>query len=242
MILTFTDFGRDGPYLAQLRLALRREADGIAVLDLVSDLAPFRPLEAGHLLAALCGEAPAGSVFLCVVDPGVGGPRLPVALQADGRWYLGPDNGLLDVVAARATAVRWWEIRWRPERLSASFHGRDLFAPVAARLAAGQLPAAAGCVALDRPQAADGDLAVVVYIDRYGNCMTGLRASMLPATADVRIQARVIPHARTFSAVRPGTAFWYANSCGLVEFAMNHGRAEQHLGLAVGSGFSVLPV
>lgn len=241
MILTFTDFGRDGPYLAQLRLAVQREAGETTVLDLVSDLAPFRPREAGHLLAALCVEAPAGSVFLCVVDPGVGGPRLPVALQADGRWYLGPDNGLLDVVAARAADARWWEIRWRPERLSASFHGRDLFAPVAARLATGWTPAAAGCAALDRQNPVDADLSAVVYIDHYGNCMTGLRASNLPVAAKLQIQAEVIPHSRTFSMVPSGKVFWYANSCGLVEFAMNQGRADRHLGLVVGSAFSVLP-
>jgi len=240
MILTFTDFGRDGPYLAEMHLAIRRESEYVAILDLVSDLAPFRPLEAGHLLAALSVQAPAESVFLCVVDPGVGSARMPVALQAEGRWFVGPDNGLLDVVAARAKKPRWWQISWRPENLSASFHGRDLFAPVAARLAAGEALDEAGCRPLEHALPADADLEAIVYVDRYGNCITGLRAVGLAENKRLRVGARLIPHARTFSAIEPGAAFWYGNSSGLVEFAVNQGRADRLLELGVGSPFGVV--
>lgn len=240
MILTFTDFGRDGPYLAQMHLAIRRESEYVAVIDLVSDLAPFRPLEAGHLLAALSQEAPAESVFLCVVDPGVGSERLPVVLQAEERWYVGPDNGLLDMVAARARKPRWWRIHWRPEHLSASFHGRDLFAPVAARLAAGEALTESGCVPLEHRALADRDLRAVVYVDVYGNCITGLRAAGLTDNRRFQAGRHRLRHARTFSAAEPGTAFWYANSSGLVEFAVNQGRADTVLGLSVGSPIELL--
>ena len=94
-----------------------------------------QPRLAAYLLAALAVEFPKGSVFLCVVDPGVGGDRLPVVLEADGRWFVGPDNGLLNTVAAQSEHVVWRIITWRPELLSASFHGRDLFAPIAANIA-----------------------------------------------------------------------------------------------------------
>jgi S-adenosyl-L-methionine hydrolase (adenosine-forming) len=83
-----------------------------------------------------------GNCVLCVVDPGVGGARPAIILEADGRWYVGPGNGLFELVQRRAKKTRSWDIDWQPERLSASFHGRDLFAPVAGMLARGELPPA----------------------------------------------------------------------------------------------------
>jgi S-adenosylmethionine hydrolase len=86
-------------------------------------------------LAAYAAWFPAGTVFLCVVDPGVGSERPAIIVEADGRWYVGPGNGLFEILQRRAERTRCWEIDWKPERISASFHGRDLFAPVAATLA-----------------------------------------------------------------------------------------------------------
>ena len=132
MIFLFTDFGPAGPYLGQMEAVLRINAPGVDIINLVSDAPAGDPRLASYLLAALAADLPEGNVFLCVVDPGVGGERLPVALEADRRWFVGPDNGLLNTVAVRAKRVAWQIITWWPERLSASFHGRDLFAPVAA--------------------------------------------------------------------------------------------------------------
>ncbi|MFQ5468633.1 MAG: S-adenosyl-l-methionine hydroxide adenosyltransferase family protein, partial [Kiloniellaceae bacterium] len=135
MIVLFTDFGPTGPYMGQVTGALMRDAPGVEIVQLMCDAPAFDPRASAYLLAAYGPDFPEGSVFLAVVDPGVGGPRAPLALQAGGRWYVGPDNGLLAMVARRAgPAARAWEITWRPARLSATFHGRDLFAPVAARL------------------------------------------------------------------------------------------------------------
>ena len=98
------------------------------------------PKPSAYLLAAYAVWFSAGTVFLCVVDPGVGGTRPAIILEADGRWYVGPGNGLFELVQRRAAKTRSWDIDWKPERLSASFHGRDLFAPVAAILARGEPP------------------------------------------------------------------------------------------------------
>ena len=179
---------------------------------------------------------PPGAVFVCVVDPGVGSARVPVALSAGGRWYVGPDNGLLAIVARRTGDARWFAITWRPPSLSASFHGRDLFAPVAARLARGEpvpgtpIDAAASCGA-----AWPADRAAIVYIDPYGNAMTGLRAAPLPEEAVIAVGARRLRRLRTFSDAAPGAAFWYENANGLAEIAVNRGRADRVLGLRVGS-------
>ena len=137
MILLFTDFGWQGPYVGQLHLALAQEAPGIRVIDLMHDAPAFSPIAAGHLLSALVDRVPAEAVVVAVVDPGVGSARHPLLVEAAGRRFVGPDNGLLAPVTHRYEAVDVRIIEWRPPRLSASFHGRDLFAPAAARLVRG---------------------------------------------------------------------------------------------------------
>jgi len=174
-------------------------------------------------------------VTLAVVDPGVGGSREPVAVRADGRWFVGPDNGLISVAAARAKKCEAFSIGWRPKELSASFHGRDLFAPVAAMLARGdrktpKLKKAALAVSFG----AD-DLGEIIYVDHFGSLVTGLRAGAVPQDRKLVINGRGIPHARVFSEVRQGEVFWYENSLGLVELAANSASAQQVLGLKPGS-------
>jgi S-adenosylmethionine hydrolase len=178
-------------------------------------------------------------VFLAVVDPGVGGERPPLVVEADGRFYVGPGNGLFELVARRARVVEAREISWLPENLSSSFHGRDLFAPVAARLALGERPSGAPAASAGRRPDWPDDLAEIVYVDRYGNAMTGLRAAALSRNAHLAIAGRTLARAATFCDVSEGTAFWYENSNGLAEIAVNAGRADRFLGLAVGTAVTV---
>jgi len=242
MIVLFTDFGNAGPYVGQMKAVLYRDCPGVLIVDLVADAPAHNPRAAAYLLAALAPEFPAGSVFLGVVDPGVGDPaRRPAAVAVDGQWFVGPDNGLFNVVAARGDTVQWWDIDWRPPRLSASFHGRDLFAPLAARIARGEAPPGINFPAADRilpgwPQ----DLAEIVYIDGFGNVMSGVRAAQLAATARVRLRDRDIVHARTFAAVPVGQLFWYENANGLLEIAVNQGSAAQLLGAAIGDTLHIV--
>ena len=129
MIFLFTDFGIVGPYVGQMKAVLARRAPQATVIDLMHDAPAYGPKFAAYLLAALAGELPSDAIVLGVVDPGVGdAQRRPVVLEAAGRRFVGPDNGLFAVAALRAEDPRWWEITWRPEHLSNTFHGRDLFA------------------------------------------------------------------------------------------------------------------
>lgn len=238
MIVLFTDFGVEGPYLGQMKAALLREASRVNVVDLFADAPVFDPRASAYLLAAFVDEFPLDTVFLCVVDPGVGSERKPVIVRANGRWFVGPDNGLFNVVSMRARNPQWWDITWQPKRLSASFHGRDLFAPVAARLALNQPPPG---TLRGTPFQCDwpADLAQVIYVDRYGNCITGLRGSTLAQDYVLHAGGVVLKYARTFSAVSAGTPFWYENSNGLVEIAVNRGSAAQSLGIAVGAAVAI---
>ncbi|QCG97569.1 hypothetical protein E6C67_27840 [Azospirillum sp. TSA2s] len=240
MILLFTDFGLSGPYTGQMKAVLAQQAPTVPVIDLFADAPAFDPQLSAYLLAAYAPAFPAGSVFLCVVDPGVGTDRRPVMVEADGRWFVGPDNGLFALLARRATSLNAWTIDWIPDRLSASFHGRDLFAPVAAGLATGRSIARSPLAptAIDRPDWPD-ELPRIVYVDVYGNAMTGMRAATLPADAVLSAAGNRVTRARTFGAVGPGQPLWYENSNGLAEIAVNRGRADRALGLAVGDPVTV---
>ena len=240
MIVLFTDFGLAGPYVGQMQAVLSARAPEVPVVSLFADVPAFEPRLAAYLLAAYVTEFPAGTVFLAVVDPGVGGGRAPAVVEADGRWYVGPENGLFAIVARRAQGFRWWCIDWRPERLSASFHGRDLFAPVAAMLARGEPPPGEGGADTEllRPDWPD-DLAAVAYVDRFGNAMTGLRAETLPAGAALVAGGHRLDRARTFSDLAPGEAFWFKNANGLAEIAVNRGHAADRLGLSPGDAVEV---
>ena len=205
MIVLFTDFGVAGPYVGQMKAVLYREAPGVPVVDLFADAPAARPKPSAYLLAAYAAWFPPGSVLLAVVDPGVGGSRAAIVVEADGRRYVGPDNGLFELVVRRAKTVRFRRISWRPPGLSASFHGRDLFAPVAARLARDAAPSDwLEAYEIERRADWPDELPEIVYLDHYGNAMTGMRAAALPGGVRLAAGGRLLAQARTFADVPPG--------------------------------------
>jgi len=237
MIVLFTDFGLEGPYIGQVQAVLQQQAPGMPVINLFSDLVPFEIQAAACLLPAYATAFPPASVFLCVVDPGVGSTRPGVVVKADGRWYVGPNEGLFAMLVRQSGQLECWQLA-EPEGVSASFHGRDVFAPVAAQLArGGKVPGMSASIScLEQPDWPD-DLFQVVYIDRFGNAITGVRASTVADGVMLEVNGQPVQEARTFSDVPPGDAFWYENANGLVEFAVNHGRADEVLGLKAGTVF-----
>jgi S-adenosyl-L-methionine hydrolase (adenosine-forming) len=241
MIVLFTDFGLNGPYTGQMKAVLHRMAPGTPAIDLFADAPAGNPKASAYLLATYAAWFPTGTVFLCVVDPGVGGARPAVIIEADERWFVGPDNGLFELIQRRAGKTRSLQIEWKPEHLSASFHGRDLFAPIAAMLARGDPPPGRQRGdELQRQTDWPDDLGEIVYIDHFGNAMTGMRAAMLVPNAALATAGRVLQRARTFGDRPPGEAFWYENSNGLAEIAVNQGRADRELGLTIGAPVDVL--
>lgn len=234
MIFTFTDFGPAGPYLAQMEAAILSHAPNLRVLHLLSDAPRFDPRRAGYLLAALLRALPASAIVVAVVDPGVGGDRLPLMVEADDRVLIGPDNGLLLPSLRQAERVRPCRIDWQPGPMSASFHGRDLFAPVAAMTALGRdfsrTPLAVDdLVGVNQP----ADLAEIIYFDHYGNAFTGIRGTELDDTIRLSVHGREAAYAPTFS-MAADDIFWYRNSSGLIEIAASNGSARDLLGLEIG--------
>ncbi len=235
MIVLFTDFGLRGPYVGQMKARILAAAPDVPVVDLLHDAPVMDPRASSYLVEPFVRQLPSGSVVLAVVDPGVGtGERDGAVLYADGRWFVGPDNGLFEFVQRRAAMVRRWRLPDPDARVSPTFHGRDVFAQVAASL---YLNGAAGNWD-ERPGPRfdwGDDTPFVLYIDEYGNAITGIRGEMLADSAVLEVAEQPLHHGPTFGRVPVGSGFWYRNSSGLVEVAVNQGSAAAVFGLARGS-------
>lgn len=235
MIFLFTDYGIEGPYIGQVESVLHQHAPNAKVINLMADAPRNNPKASSYLLASLIHQIPIGSIIFSVVDPGVGSDKdKPTAIKVDGRWFVGPDNGLFDIVAKHAKEILAWHITWNSETLSSSFHGRDLYAPVCAMLENKEQIPGDRVGWTDKHQWPD-DLNEVIYIDHFGNCMTGIRAVSDNKVKVLKINDQVIPNAETFSGVRAGEVFWYKNSNGLVEIAVNQGIACEVFNIEVGT-------
>lgn len=240
MIYLFTDFGWAGPYVGEMKAVLARELPNVCLIDLMHDAPVFNPRAAACLLAALSQRFVPGDICLAVVDPGVGNAgRRVLSMEADGVRYVGPDNGLFAVLAQRASVCRCREVLWQPDNLSHSFHGRDWFAPVVIRHFRG-LETSMREISLESLVGMDwgNQIAEIIYIDHYGNAITGINAREISRETIFTAGKRELHYADTFSAVASGVLFWYENSMGLVEIAANSANAAELLGLAIGSSIS----
>jgi hypothetical protein len=238
MIVLITDFGIRDPYLGQMEAVLQQSAPSTPCITLFPELPSYAIQASAYLLAAYQNEFPAGTVFLCVVDPGVGTERTPVAIRLEDRWFIGPDNGLFDVIKARVDSFQQWRISYKPDSCSDTFHGRDIFALVAALLAKGKpVPGEP----MGRDEIPDrhwpDDLLQVVYNDHYGNAITGLRGIRVSSMDRFEVAGHELNYARTFGEVDAGSPFWYINANGLVEFSMNQANLAQAYKLSVGDEF-----
>ena len=235
MIVLFTDYGLEGPYLGQVEAVLYKEAPDEKIISLLDNAPRHYPKGSAYLLEGLTKGFPDNTIFFCVVDPGVGSfEDPPVAIKIDNQWFVGPDNGLFDIVVRRAEYFKCWKIHWRPENLSSSFHGRDLYAPVCAMIANGIDIPGEKVIWEDKHSWPD-ELNEVIYIDHFGNCMTAMKMSSVISEQVLSVGNQDIKHAKIFADTKKGGAFWYENSNGLVEIAVNQGSAEIVLGLSIGS-------
>ena len=254
-----TDFGRDW-YVGAMRGAVLRRCPDAVLADITHDIPPHDVAAGAFALAAACTAFPPGSIHLAVVDPGVGGTRRPLALAAGLDFLVGPDNGLLSLAAralqnARPTspptrAVILDPARLGVTRLSATFHGRDLFAPAAGSLAAGATLEDLGEPAPEWMQLApplpeassDTWRLTILYVDSFGNAVTNLRMEDLsdaawswrPVEAD-RPSSQSIRVRHAYDEVAPGDSLLIGGSAGFLEIAVREGRSDQKWGLARGS-------
>ncbi len=227
MIVLLTDFGTADPYVGQVRLRLSQDAPGVPIIDLFHDLPSFAVQASSYLVSAYCRDVPRGAVIMAIVDPGVGGARNAIALRAGARTYVGPDNGLFEMVARREN-VEGCDALTVPHGAARTFHGRDVFAPAAAALACGVRPSGRA-VSLTRFPDWDDDWARVIFIDHYGNAVTGLRAR--PQLRTIIAGGRRLRRRDIFAEGAPGEPFFYENANGLIEIAAREASAAAILGL-----------
>jgi S-adenosylmethionine hydrolase len=245
MLYLFTDFGYEGPYIGQMKSVLVQHLPHCQVIDLMHDVPSFNIKSGAYLLSAVSRQLPQDSVIVAVVDPKVGSKQKGVVLRADYRWFVGPDNGLFDIVADHANSCHWYDIVYQPVELSCSFHGRDIYAPVASKilledtsdsflsplLKPGHLP---------MRQFPKSDLREIIYIDQFGSLMTGLRANMMGEKSTLNFLGQKLIRANTFSDVDIDQAFYYENSQGLIEIAVNCGSAQQYFSANIGDSVEVV--
>jgi len=248
-----TDFGHKDPFVGVMKGQVLRRFPAAQLVDLTHEVLVHWPAEAGFWLGRSYRYFPAGTVHVAVVDPGVGSARDIAIVEADGQVFLAPDNGLLAGVLERVQSpatLRHLDLEVLPRldvhRPSATFHGRDVFAPIAAELASGRWqPAALGPVVdelvpgwLDEPVVSAGQVSgAVVTIDHFGNLLTNIDAALLPQAPHtvVRAGGRDIPLRRTYSDVRPGDYLALVNSFGVLEVARAEQSAAHGLGLDRGA-------
>jgi S-adenosylmethionine hydrolase len=255
-IALLTDFGVTDAYVGVMKGVLLARCPGASLFDLTHGV-PAQDVVAGALhLRAAAPYCPPDTVFLAVVDPGVGGTRRPVCLRSGGRLFVGPDNGLLWPAAAALGTPKAFHLDrvdlWLPAP-SATFHGRDIFAPVAAALAQGRAPEEAGTpladpVRLELPSAErtpEGVQGEVLLIDHFGNAVTSLTPADLgfPEPEACRFHAgeHVLRGPAThYGAVALGEPLVLLGSLGYYEVAVNGGSAAERLGLRRGDAVTVL--
>ena len=245
-----TDFGLQDPYAGIMQGVVLSIAPKVRVVDL-THLVPPQDVAAGAFYL-MCSWRwfPPGTVHAAVVDPGVGSARGILVAIDRGHVFLAPDNGLLGPVLSREAEIRVLdeELFSLPER-SATFHGRDVFAPAAARMAAGFDPAEAGEPAddwrrADLPQPVVGETEVrgsVLFADHFGNLIANVRPSDLGGAGDgwrASIGGRSVPLGRTYAEVTPGHVLALVGSWGWYEVAVRDGSAAEVLGLGPGAEVS----
>jgi S-adenosylmethionine hydrolase len=249
-----TDFGLRDHYVAAMKAVVLGICDEAAFVDITHDIAPQDVVSAALELAACFAYFPPNTIFVVVVDPGVGSARRAIAAEGGGYRFVGPDNGVLSLALEQTTGLRIVELtepRYARETVSRTFEGRDRFAPAAAWLATGVAldkfgPEIGQCVALHLPEPSiRGDLLAgeVLRVDRFGNLITNITRRALEAFLDGRpgrvgaAWQRELPFVSTYADVKVGDACTLLGSSDFLEVAVNGGSAAERL--AAGRGTPV---
>jgi len=263
VIALFTDYGWEDPYVAQVKGVILTINPNARLLDLTHSATPFNVAEGAYLLDQSAEEFPAGTIFVAVIDPQVGAERDPILVETvKGKFFVGPDNGLFTQVIDREGFAKAWKLDkpdfFRPGDTSHTFHGRDIFGPVAAHLAAGTDPERFGTpikemllLPVREATFSSGTLAVeILHIDHYGNIILNLRddgemADKLKEGNLVKISigkdSYSGPLVKTYDEVEKGRLILLYGGNGLLEIAMNQGSAAKELKVAPGTVIFLKP-
>jgi hypothetical protein len=243
-----TDFGLVDGYVAAMKGVMLTICPQATLVDVCHEIRPQAILEAAYVLSTAAPYFPPGTVHLVVVDPGVGTARRAVAVETGRAIYVAPDNGVLGLALAGdepRSAVELAEARYRLPAVSATFHGRDLFAPAAAHLAGGRSLAEMGPAlpVTDLVALPPSEQPEVLHVDRFGNLVTSYRVAAGEGRLAVTVGGvRLTGPARTYAEVEPGEILTYVGSSGYLEIAVRGGSAARLLGVGAGAPVEVQPL
>jgi S-adenosylmethionine hydrolase len=259
LVAFLSDFGYTDYYVAAVKAVIKRVCPAAEVIDVSHGVQPWSLLDGCYTLSCCFDDFPEGTVFLAVVDPGVGTSRRGLIVKSARYWFVGPDNGLLTCVASRDPPFTAWSIERVPHarKHSYTFHGRDVFGPVAAYIACGGRPEEVGREVADpvvlsgwEPEVAGGAIrARAVHVDNFGNVALNIGVGLLErmsigygAVLRVRAAGREynVKLVKTFGEVEPGGVAAVINSCGFLELVVNQGSASRRLGVSAGDPVEVL--
>lgn len=257
VITLTTDFGHKGPFAAVMKGVMLDRFPGARIIDLTHEIPAHWPPEAGFWISRSYRYFPAGTVHVAIVDPGVGTEREIIIVQHDRHLFMAPDNGLLASMLNSAENALVYCLR--QEALAAlsigtpslTFHGRDIFAPIAAEFAAGRLqPADVGSRTdqwippwLDEPEVAPARVAgVIITVDAFGNLISNIDQSLIASFTHpvASLAGHRFPLAPTYGRVQPGEYLALINSFGVLEIARAEGSAADGLGTDRGAPVLVL--
>jgi S-adenosylmethionine hydrolase len=241
-----TDFGLSDHYVGAMKGVILGICPRAQIVDISHEVTPFEIAQGAYLLAQAYGCFPKRTVHIAVVDPGVGSARRAILVEAAGQYFVGPDNGIFAMAMARENhKVRAISsARYFRHPVSRTFHGRDVFAPVAAHLAAGVSAARMGKIIQDvvHLEFAPGQgRGRVLHVDRFGNIVTSLRAAdFLGQGLSLAIgRRRISTLVRHYAECSPGRLFLIEGSAGYIEISMNRGSAAGRIGCGVGAAVTV---
>jgi S-adenosylmethionine hydrolase len=256
LITLTTDFGTRDWFVGTMKGVMLGIQPRAAIVDIAHEIPPGDIRAGAFALAASFAYFPKGTIHVAVVDPGVGGERKAIAVQTANYSFVGPDNGVLSWALAREEikAIRALENKtYFLSPISRTFHGRDIFAPVAAHLSSG-VPISKFGPALQNfarlpwpePRRTGGRVqGEIIYFDRFGNAVTNIRVHDLPSSARkptrIRMKGRSLPIGEFYQAVAPGRALALNGSSGLLEISVNGGSAAEILKLTIGDQLTVEP-
>jgi S-adenosyl-L-methionine hydrolase (adenosine-forming) len=253
IITLTTDYGLNDHLVGALKGVILKINPDATIVDITHNVAPFDLLDGALAIGSAYSYFPARTIHVVVVDPGVGTERRPLLVTANNQYYVAPDNGVLSMIFEREedTVVRHVTAEhYYLQPVSRTFHGRDIFAPVAAWLSKGWQTASMGDeitdykkFAMPKPKSTEGVVkGIVLRVDSFGNLITNFRAEDLPESAlsngEVKFQvgthavSRMVP---TFASGNAGEAVAYLGSSGFVEIAMNKGNASRTLSIGRGT-------
>ena len=245
IITLTTDFGQADGYAGAMKGIILSICPEAILVDISHEIQPQAVRQAAYVLSTVTPHFPAGTVHLVVVDPGVGSDRRPIAVQTGRAIYVAPDNGVLSLALAADPPQLAVQL-YADQPISATFHGRDLFAPAAARLACGasldqvgEPISPAGLVtlpSLDPQRQIDGSwLGEILHVDRFGNLISNIQHPIPNIRLAVWVgKERIAGVIRTYSDVAPGEMVAYVGSSGHLEIAVRDGSAAARLGVGVG--------